>query len=106
LLAGLLAHLVFMDTPAHAAMLAPGDDEAHQQLASTPLRLEPPNGAHCAVEWAATARPLVSIFWLTAAASSPGPLASRGSTGWRPVPRALGPPQEADQQALLQVFRT
>jgi hypothetical protein len=102
----LLAHLLFMATPAHAGMLAPGLDQAHLVPESTTLLLELPHGDHCAVEWTTPARPPICWLWPAAPASSLGVALADGAAGWRPVPRALGPPQEADPQALLQVFRT
>ena len=104
LLSALAAHLVFMVTPAHAAMLAPAIGVSHHESALEELSLGTPHASHCVVEWSAPARPVGPDASLLAALGVHVPVPVPQVAG-RPLPQAIGPPQQADAQALLQVFR-
>jgi hypothetical protein len=112
LLFGLLIHLLFMASPAHAAMLE-SDTGVHARgmngdvtsgMLPQALPLASLHASHCAVEWSVPDRLIISNQWLGAAPIIPTtPLFDVGT--WRPKPLTVGPPQTADPQALLQVFR-
>jgi hypothetical protein len=113
LLIGLVAHLLLMASPVHAAMLAVGMAEpGHAQVSEesvaglragwTPIGAA--HSGHCTVAWSSPDEPILKFLGRVGMLSSDAPLLV-GSGRWRPRARALGPPQQVDRQALLQVFR-
>ena len=113
LLISLIAHLLLMTTPLHAAMLAPGMAESHperpgetlvanQELAWSPLGAV--HGQHCAMEWRTSAQPPLTFLGRVGVLNLSALVLSE-PLRWRPRAQALGPPPQVDRQALLQVFR-
>ena len=113
LLISLIAHLVLMTTPLHAAMLAPDMAESHpedlaealvadQESAWSPLG--PLHGQHCAMEWRSSAQPPLTFLGRVGVLHLSALLLSE-PVRWCPRAQALGPLPPVDRQALLQVFR-
>lgn len=112
LLIALLAHVAFMATPLHAAMLQ-GPPAPHAMTmidAGAPAQVEQSragegHSGHCILRWTTSPR-WSGVGLLVAAApvgASSGPIMDPPLE--RPVARALGPSLLGDHQALLQVFR-
>ena len=115
LLLAVLAHVAFMASPLHAAMLERAAPPLATEIsdAEGPARVDParPDGehaGHCRLRWT-TARQSLDIVQFVAAVHVPalaGPLPDfAGRSPERPAVRALGPPVRGDPHALLQVFR-
>jgi hypothetical protein len=110
LLVVLLAHLSFMASPFHGAML----EGAKDQGSATATDDEPHHGhasadrshSHrdCAIQWASSPQPApLSLLAAHSVHEGIGGCASSIQTA-RPLPRANGPPS-GDCQVLFQVFR-
>jgi hypothetical protein len=112
LLVVLLAHLLFMASPFHMAMV--GTDQAHQTvrpgggLESAQVQIAVGEKPHldCAIQWVSSphSSPLLLVF---AAGALLGWMNGRSTStlARRPHAHANGPPMAGDRQALLQVFR-
>ena len=111
-LLALLAHLAFMATPVHAAMVQGGGAAPAMATAAAdaPAHLEEQyadegQDGHCILRWT------TSLSWRGIVALGVAALPTRmsepllGREPERPAARALGPPLLGDPQALLQVFR-
>jgi hypothetical protein len=109
LLLVLLAHLIFMASPLHMAML--GEDRGHQMVTA-----ERHGGDHqqisaygqphrdCLIQWAMSPQaPWLGLLLLGSVVAWMSGLISSTQTV-RPLPQANGPPI-GDRQAFLQVFR-
>jgi hypothetical protein len=114
LFAVLVAHLIVMATPLHdLVMNAEWSEEAtsmHRPQDGVGL----PPGAQlaslddmgdCAIVWTVLARQAPGSSVTVAAVSTGSMVPVVASYGSPPMPRTLGPPIDADWQALLQVFR-
>ena len=113
LLISLIAHLVLMTTPLHGAMLAPGMAASHPEGLAEALvadgesawsPLGALHGQHCVMEWRSSEQPLLTFLGRVGVLNLSAPLLFE-PVRWRPPAQALGPPQQIDRQALLQVFR-
>lgn len=115
LLVAVLAHVVFMASPLHAAMLERGVAPLAMEIsdAEGPARVDParPDGehaGHCRLRWT-TFRQSLDVIQLVAAAhvsALAAPLPDfAGRCPERPAARVLGPPVRGDPQALQHVFR-
>ena len=115
LLLVLLAHVAFMASPLHAAMLD-GSGTPHGMAGSDAVppaqvaqaRAGGGHAGHCVLAWTKSSAGLGVVLLMAAAAVGAigGPLMGLASPSLeRPVARALGPPSFGDPQALLQVFR-
>ena len=115
LLLVLLAHLAFMASPLHAAMLdgAGASRGAAMSDAYLPAQVaqagaDGGHSGHCVLEWARSSEWLGIVPFMVAAAvggigGSPIEVALPSLV--RATARALGPPLRGDPQAVLQVFR-
>lgn len=113
LLISLVAHLLLMTTPLHGAMLAPGMAEPGHERQAEELAsglwpswslIGAAHGRHCAMEWSSPDQPILTFLGRADALSSGTPLLGL-PVRWRSLLQAMGPPQQVDRQALLQVFR-
>jgi len=110
LLLVLLAHLAFMASPFHLAMVE-GEQNHHAAMRAGGAGIHPehvslgdPPHADCAIQWATSVQASVRMLptaapalgWAGAGLASPQPT--------QPLAHATGPPHQ-DRQVLLQVFR-
>jgi hypothetical protein len=114
LLLVVLAHLAFMATPLHAAMIDPAEGmltpiERDQtdarpaetgEVVATDHQIE-----HCALTWSLPSPGVLQVDATSWDVPSRIPPLANTVAAARPVPQAIGPPVVADPQALLQVFR-
>jgi hypothetical protein len=115
LLLVLLAHLAFMASPLHGAMLHGIAAPRAIQMSdvATPAKLEQApadetHGGHCRLEWTRSLERLGVVLFMAAAVAGAigGPFIDLAFASLElPVARALGPPLFGDPQALLQAFR-